>query len=806
MLTDSKYRRSVQTIPNTWTYGGEIIWWPPEVKTHYQAVRNSYVSFRKVFDLAGDVRDATIHIFADSLYQLFINGQYVARGPARSDPRWQSYDSISVASYLRPGKNCIAVLALHYGYSTGQSISRIPALLASLDVLNSDGKATRIVTDSSWRCKKSDAFESNAPRINGCQGTMVVLNMQKWNDDWHSIDYDDSSWVAAKGRSPIYSPFWNLTPRDIPMFEQRIHTARTLEYVGQITAHAEPIERLDVQIINEETTLKLTDTTRRSAEPITLPPSPAGLAAVVAYDLSEVIAGYLQLDVTGRADTVVDVVFGEVLVNGQPAINPDSYRPINRYILRDGENRIEVPFDWKAARYIQLIVRNPDSDVQISKVAMRSRRYPLAATSTFECSDPALNKLWKISERTVRLCLQDAIVDSPSREQQQWMGDARWQAMMAYYLSGDTQLFRRVLQQFAQSQDYQGMTCSRYPDGHHNYPPIPSFCLTWVSAFGDYLADIGDLEFIAECWPNLLLAMRWFTGFENADGLLENVPYWMFIDWSELLGGGNLDIELRGITTSLNILYLETQRVMADLAERLGDHEARKFYTGQHTRLEQSIQDQLWNSSVQAYPDRKTDGQFSSILSETTHSLALLHLHQSGSERAAKILDKIFIHPDKEIRQASPYFMMNVAHGLYRHGHVQSVLDFIRKRYACVIADGPGTLWEKWLLIAFRPDGTFDSCSACHGWGAMPLYFFIRSVLGVQPVEPGFRRIHIKPNLGDLEFAKGSIPTRDGRIEIELQKTDRGLHVQLKLPSGISAETHNGKVLAEGSHAFILTP
>ncbi|MFV1968627.1 MAG: hypothetical protein ACC628_24670 [Pirellulaceae bacterium] len=46
----------------------------------------TYVVFRKRFELARQPATVNRRIFADSRYILWVNGQYVARGPCRFDP------------------------------------------------------------------------------------------------------------------------------------------------------------------------------------------------------------------------------------------------------------------------------------------------------------------------------------------------------------------------------------------------------------------------------------------------------------------------------------------------------------------------------------------------------------------------------------------------------------------------------------------------------------------------------------------------------------------------------------------------
>jgi hypothetical protein len=57
--------------------------------------------------------------------------------------------------------------------------------------------------------------------------------------------------------------------------------------------------------------------------------------------------------------------------------------------------------------------------------------------------------------------------------------------------------------------------------------------------------------------------------------------------------------------------------------------------------------------------------------------------------------------------------------------------------------------------------------SLCHGWASGPAPFMARHILGVNILEPGCRKISIKPHLGSLTWAKGTYPTPYGIVEIE---------------------------------------
>lgn len=63
------------------------IWYPSE-----RTLQNTFVLFRKEFELDKAPDNAKGWILADSRYQLYVNGRRVQWGPAPSDPRWQEAD------------------------------------------------------------------------------------------------------------------------------------------------------------------------------------------------------------------------------------------------------------------------------------------------------------------------------------------------------------------------------------------------------------------------------------------------------------------------------------------------------------------------------------------------------------------------------------------------------------------------------------------------------------------------------------------------------------------------------------------
>lgn len=802
-------RQRLDSPPWPWGPDTSLIWHPDEVETHYETPRQSYLAFRKTFALEALPPTASLAIFADSRYLLYVNGNYLAFGPGRSDPRWQSYDTHDIGPFLQPGENVVAALVLYFGYGTGQHISRVPALIAEITL------GTQVMgTDKGWKCAFHPAFDRGAPRINGCQGPVEIFDARQDIPGWTNTPFDDRNWAIPKTRGPKLSPFWNWEMRAIPHLAESVIPAHRIISKGTFVSCPIPEKGLHHQILAETQTISLED----SSDPLVghvVESSLPEKGAIRTIDFGTVVVGRLILSISGTPGDVLDVVYAESLHEGKAILQESSYRAFDRLVVGAGITHWEISFGWKAFRYVQIRFRNQVGNIEIHRVQVRHRWANLPQRGSFSCPDENLNKIWEISSHTLRISQQDGFLDSPSREQQQWVGDGRWQALYSQVISRDHRLHRQLVRLFIRSQDFQGLTTSRYPDGHHNYPPIPSFCLHGICSTREYLDATGDTGVVAEIWPNLVLAARWFTAFLNTQHLLENVPYWPFIDWGESPFGLGPDDQRGGVVTALNIAYVEALRAMEYMAKTLGDKVAASAFRRQHRQTASAVTTLLFDPKSQGYPDSWVDGTFGDRHSESTYAMALLHLHPSGHPRAKILLAKLLAHlfdpmdtPAPRLIFASPFFMPVLSRALIKHGFAKEALRHIQARYLPMIEAGATTTWENWKLFYSR-DGKVSFNSACHGWGASPLLFVAETLLGVKAcpkVKAGDNEIYtFNPNLCGLDQAQGAVATGSGALEISLKKTSHGKEIELEIPLNVEVRYLN-KRLKPGSHHLRTAP
>ena len=204
--------------------------------------RNAFVRFRRRVQYDGG--PARLRITADSRYVLYVDGEWVGQGPARSWPAHWQYDEHDLSPYLHPGENVLAVLVQRFGEGNFQYVwaGDHPGLLAQLDL---DGQV--IATDGTWRASPDPALVSAVPRISVQEGFEEAFDA-RLGDGWESPDYSDEAWPSATVLRPAADGVHrDLSPRSIPsltrepVLPRRVVSAETVESTAyRFTVYGKP--------------------------------------------------------------------------------------------------------------------------------------------------------------------------------------------------------------------------------------------------------------------------------------------------------------------------------------------------------------------------------------------------------------------------------------------------------------------------------------------------------------------------------------------------------------------------------------
>ena len=186
--------------------------------------KDAYVYFRKVFVVPGRVRSSVIFVSANDRYRLFLNGRFLGRGPAPSDPGRKYYDAWDVTGRLSEGKNVLAGLVYNFGPGKRNRIfaGRGGFILQAVTRMP-DGREYELVTDGSWKALVARGWLEPKTPINGWDvGYRENFDPGLEPPGWTKLAFDDSGWPEANavGIHPA-PPFDELLPRDILPLEKR---------------------------------------------------------------------------------------------------------------------------------------------------------------------------------------------------------------------------------------------------------------------------------------------------------------------------------------------------------------------------------------------------------------------------------------------------------------------------------------------------------------------------------------------------------------------------------------------------------
>ncbi len=782
---------------------------------------NSYMYMRREVSLPTDPMKVVVHVSADSRYKLYVNGKMVGRGPVRSDPRWQHYDTYDLTKSFRRGKNSIAALVHHYGtntftYHLGRGGFLFDGKVEYVQMPSSAMRSISIVSDDSWRVKRADAWLSDIPRISVQQEFYEVYDANKAPQGWTDVGFDDSTWDRA---TPITNdlPWGSLTERQIPfLYEKQVHPVAMTQAgiadpsevklpadnkapIAQIMSYEKkPVSPDPDKLVSNVSALFLRPNVEDlfSAQPLNprgpgqsearvewlvanhgkgvctvypLPPEEraAGKAVYLVLDFGREIAGMPRIKVSTKGKGIIDLGYGELLEGGNVHPHRHGVNYADRYIMKPGDQEWEV-FERRAFRYMQIDFRDITEPVTVKSVGVLFNTYPVQWKGEFECSDKRLNDIWRIGAYTVQLNMEDAYTDCPWRERTQWWGDARIEAMSNYYAFGDYKLMRQGIIQIGQSQNEEGRTACFYPGVFDTY--IPSFCLIWVGSIWDYYTYSGDAQLVKEMYPKVEKLINYFEKFRDKNGLISNVPGWMFIEWTQP--------EYEGAVSALNCFYFETLTHASNMARLAGDTEGVEKYSAMASALKTSINTRLFDPVRGVYPEYWSEEKqkFSPRTSQMVNGL--VGAYDIAPEARRKEILRYCMDPATGVYPAGSYFAYYYLQALLHNGFFLESLDYMRKNWGVMLDWGATTFWEHWNT----------NNSLCHGWASAPTVYLPAYILGIRPAEPGFTRASIVPNTADLTWARGTVPTPLGDIKAEWKMSDQGFEMTVSLPRGMTAD------------------
>jgi hypothetical protein len=508
-------------------------------------------------------------------------------------------------------------------------------------------------------------------------------------------------------------------------------------------------------------------------EVTTVRPGPEGDVELL-YDLGEQNCGYWSFDLTAEAGVQVDMFAVEYIAPDGRIQFPWGNRNGLRYITKQGVNRF-TSLKRRSGRYVFLTLRNQQAPVRLRHVHLVESTYPVNYVGSFTCSDARLDRIWDISTRTLKLCMEDTYTDCPLYEQTHWVGDARNESLLAYGVFGAHDLARRCIRITAQSLERFPLTGCQTPSGWDCL--LPAWSFLWGLSTWDHYWATGDKDWLRGVYPAVLRNLKGAEQFVNDRDLFSGA-FWNLFDWT------GADQGQKAVLHNSMFLVGAIDAALLE-AQTLGDTSQADWLKAFRARLVRGV-NRLWDPAKRSYPDAvRDDGSISPSTCQHTSFLALLY-DIIEKENAAAALKNLTEPPGKMVRIGSPFAMLYLYETYEKLGMEDEIIREIYKHYLPMVESGATTVWES-FPSGTTGSGGFPTRSHCHAWSSAPSRFLNRIILGVKDTAPGAATVQISPRLNGLNWARGTTATARGPVSVDWKLAGQTLEVRYTAPATVSA-------------------
>lgn len=459
------------------------------------------------------------------------------------------------------------------------------------------------------------------------------------------------------------------------------------------------------------------------------------------------------------------ICFGESVSEALSSVGEPGTTATNEHSVRDFE--ISVP--WLGAaeygntgfRFVRLDLLGDDTEARLVTVRAISRYRDIPYIGQFRCSDERLNQIWQTGAYTVHLNMQEYIWDGVKRDRLVWIGDMHPEVMTVNTVFGDHKVVRKSL-------DY--VRNSTPADVWMN--GICSYSLWWIIIQHHLYEYYGDLDYLKD--QHAYLKDLLHTVMANFDGSKENFKSGRFIDWPTSKNP-------EAIHAGLQALSVRAMDAGAEMAGWLGDAGLKEECAAAASKLR----------------------EYRPAVTASKQAAALLYLEDLAD--ADEVRNVILTGGAEGFSSFMGYYMLEA---LAKSGNYDEAMRMISDYWGAMLDLGATTFWEDFdyskaseaaRIDEIVPEGKYDIhadggayCyvglrhSFCHGWASGPTTWLSAHVLGVEPAEPGFKKVRVNPHLGSLEWAEGSFPTPYGPVTVSHRKTaDGSVKSEINLPKGV---------------------
>lgn len=539
-----------------------------ETEMNYHLLFRSIISEKEIKECV-----TKIALTASNMYQLFVNGRFVAEGPARAGHGYYRVDEIDISQYLTAEKNVVAVYVAGY-YIKNFYLIKQPSFICA-EILCGD----RIVAATgssnnggfeamyhSARFRKVARYSYQRPFCEAYEldeaYQALLTDADKSIETVELAEVEQKDFLEREAPYPCYDfiAAQKLVAKgNVTFVEEPIKPVRTTRIFMPDPELA--FKRAELEISNCDEISKgiyqLEETFESGREQEFLPLElKANTFSILALPTEK--TGFITLELEVTEDTQFMVGFDEILTEGDVALF--RMQAINSVIwkLKKGKYSLitNEPYSMK---YLKLINKSENAVVKVSKVGITEFAFDYHDDG-LKSDNAVLNRIYDAGVETFRQNTVDIYMDCPSRERAGWLCDSFFTSRVEYELTGKSAVEKNFLENFIFSKEFngvdEGMLPMCYPaDFAKSY--IPQWAMWYVLELEEYLERTKDRQLIKDAMGRIRDLLSFFERYENEDGLLEKLPSWNFVEWSKA------NEFVQDVNYPTNMLYARMLRAVA---------------------------------------------------------------------------------------------------------------------------------------------------------------------------------------------------------------------------------------------------
>ncbi|SDX33296.1 family 78 glycoside hydrolase catalytic domain [Paenibacillus sp. CF384] len=780
--------------------------WPERLEQEM----NCTGGFRAQFQGIGTER-RIVRITASSRYRVYVNGHFCGHGPAAGPHAHYRVDEWELSpSVVQEGSNIVAIEVAGYNVNSFYTLDQPSFVQAEVEV---DGIVVAATGDSARgfdvfvlpeRVQKVQRYSFQRAFIEAYQ---LDAHVHEWRTNADSIP-------ASPAASGALMEEKQLLPRRVSYSDFAVKALAAIVASGTVAKRSaggadvnspwrdraltgigplfKGFEISELALLPTDELGELETSLHNDAAAVSYEGQPLQLGTqdtvILAFDRN--LSGFIGIQFTCERASRIAITFDEILLNGDVDHLRLECSNVIHLACEPGTYAFESiePYTLK---YMKIIVL--EGDCLLSGCSLREYANPDADRADFRSSDEALGSIFDAARESFRQNAVDIFMDCPSRERAGWLCDSFFTARVEADLTGRSVIEHNFLENFALPEHFahlpEGMLPMCYPADHYSGEFIPNWSLWFIIQLEEFRSRGGDEALIRSLQPRVDALLRYFEGFHNEFGLLENLESWVFIEWSKA------NSFVSGINFPSNMLY-------AGALEAAGRLYQNDDYLAQGVALKQVIREFSFDGEFfvdQAIENadgeiEMTDNRtevcqyyaafFGIADAETQHDWYASLVHDFSPSRGADeptIADISDIHPANAF--IGYYLRMEL---LSQLGASAQLLEEI-KAFFGRMAEQTGTLWEH--------NRTTASCN--HGFASHVVRSLYRDALGIESLDLLQNKLLIAFTNTSLQWCSGKLPTPEGLVELEWRIENGELRYRLSAPTELTVEVRNfsGKLL-----------